>query len=154
MEPSKLFVKRLSPTANLPIRGSKYAAGLDLFANETKTIQPNSSALISTGIGMVIPHGYYGRIAPRSGFSVKTGLMVNAGVIDSDYRGEVKILFANPTADSVQVNAGEKVAQIVVERIALLDVEEVENLDETERGANGFGSTGTFNKSVSQKHFL
>lgn len=144
MEPSKLFVKRLSPTANLPIRGSKYAAGLDLFANETKTIQPNSSALISTGIGMVIPHGYYGRIAPRSGFSVKTGLMVNAGVIDSDYRGEVKILFANPTANSVQVNAGEKVAQIVVERIALLDVEEVESLDETERGANGFGSTGTF----------
>lgn len=144
MEPSKLFVKRLSPTANLPTRGSKYAAGLDLFANETKTVPPNGSALISTGISMVIPHGYYGRIAPRSGFSVKTGLMVNAGVIDSDYRGEVKILFANPTANSVQVNAGEKVAQILVERIALLDVEEVDNLDETERGTNGFGSTGTF----------
>jgi dUTP pyrophosphatase len=150
MEPSKLLVKRLSPTANLPFRGSKYAAGLDLFANETKTIQSNSSALVSTGISMVIPHGYYGRIAPRSGFSVKTGLMVNAGVIDSDYRGEVKILFANPTTNSVQVNSGEKVAQIVVERIALLDVEEVDSLEESERGANGFGSTDTFNKSVSQ----
>jgi dUTP pyrophosphatase len=142
MEPSQLFVKRLSPTANLPVRGSKYAAGLDLFADETKTIQAGSSGLISTGISMVIPHGYYGRIAPRSGFSVKTGLMVNAGVIDSDYRGEVKILFANPTINSVQVNSGEKVAQIVVERIALLDVEEVESLEESERGANGFGSTG------------
>lgn len=142
MESSKLFVKRLSPTANLPIRGSKYAAGLDLFANETKTIQPGGSALVSTGISMVIPNGYYGRIAPRSGFSVKTGLMVNAGVIDSDYRGEVKILFANPTTNSVQVNSGEKVAQIVVEKIALLDVEEVDILEDSERGNNGFGSTG------------
>ena len=142
MEPTKLFVTRLSPTANLPVRGSKYAAGLDLFANETKTVEAGCSALVSTGISMAIPHGYYGRIAPRSGFSVKTGLMVNAGVIDSDYRGEVKILFANPTANSVQVNAGEKVAQIVVERIALLDVEELDNLDESERGMNGFGSTG------------
>jgi dUTP pyrophosphatase len=68
--------------------------------------------------------------------------MVNAGVIDSDYRGEVKILFANPTANSVQVNSGEKVAQIVVEKIALLDVEEVDSLEDSERGNNGFGSTG------------
>jgi dUTP pyrophosphatase len=142
MEPTKLFVTRLTPTANLPVRGSKYAAGLDLFANETKTVQAGCSALVSTGISMAIPHGYYGRIAPRSGFSVKTGLMVNAGVIDSDYRGEVKILFANPTANSVQVNAGEKVAQIVIERIALLDVEELDNLEESVRGMNGFGSTG------------
>jgi dUTP pyrophosphatase len=148
--PQELYVKRLTPTANLPIRGSKYAAGLDLYADETVTINPGCSGLVSTGIGMVIPNNFYGRIAPRSGFSVKTGLMVNAGVIDSDYRGEIKILFANYTHNSVQVKSGEKVAQIIIEKIILPAVVEVENLEDSDRGANGFGSTGAFNKSAAK----
>jgi dUTP pyrophosphatase len=142
----KLLVKRLSHDAILPTRGSKYAAGLDLYASETvcisiSTLNENGK-LVSTGISMVIPHGYYGRIAPRSGFSVKYGLILNAGVIDSDYRGEIKILFNNFTKMDVVIQKGDKIAQIIIEKISILDVEEVENLEDTERGDKGFGSTG------------
>ena len=142
----KLFVKRLTPDSILPTRGSRYAAGLDLYASETVCIPigslDTSGNLVSTGISMVIPNGYYGRIAPRSGMSVKYGLIVNAGVIDSDYRGEIKILFNNFTKSNVIIHKGDKVAQIIIEKIALLDVEEVDDLKDTERGNNGFGSTG------------
>ena len=91
---------------------------------------------------MKIPYGYYGRIAPRSGYSVKTGLMVNAGVIDSDYRGEVKILFQNTTNHPMDVQKGERVAQLILEKILLADIEEIDDLDQTERGEKGFGSSG------------
>ena len=142
----KLFVKRLVRDSILPTRGSKYAAGLDLYACETVCISTssldNTGTLVSTGISMVIPNGYYGRIAPRSGMSVKYGLIVNAGVIDSDYRGEIKILFNNFTKMDVVIHRGDKVAQIIIEKIALLDVKEVDDLENTERGSNGFGSTG------------
>jgi dUTP pyrophosphatase len=141
-----LYIKKLFVNSIVPTKGSKEAAGYDLYANintPNAIVEPYNSVLISTGVAMKIPHGYYGRIAPRSGFSVKTGLMVNAGVIDSDYRGEVKILFQNPTDKCVRINNGEKVAQIIIEKIAHCEVIEVDNLDETERGANGFGSTGT-----------
>jgi len=141
-EPTTLQVKRLTETATLPVRGSIHAAGLDLFADASVSIMPYRNNLIPTGISVVIPTGYYGRIAPRSGVSFKTGVMVNAGVIDSDYRGELKILMQNPTGDYVDFKAGEKVAQLIIEKIALLEVKEVDVLDETERGSNGFGSTG------------
>jgi dUTP pyrophosphatase len=141
----KLLVKRLNADAILPTRGSRYAAGLDLYASETTCIATQclneSGGLVSTGISMVIPHGYYGRIAPRSGFSVKYGLVINAGVIDSDYRGEIKILFNNFTKSNVVINKGDKIAQIIIEKISLLDVEEVDDLEDTERGDKGFGST-------------
>ena len=138
----ELFVKRLTETAKLPTRGSAEAAGLDLYADASVSIMPHPNNLVPTGISMIIPTGYYGRVAPRSGVSVKTGLIVNAGVIDSDYRGEVKIVFHNPNKQYVDIKAGEKVAQLIIEKIALLDVKEVESLDQTERGSNGFGSTG------------
>ena len=138
----ELFVKRLTETAKLPTRGSAEAAGLDLYADASVSVMPHCNNLVPTGISMVIPTGYYGRVAPRSGVSVKTGLIVNAGVIDSDYRGEIKIVFQNPTEKYVDIKAGEKVAQLVIEKIALLDVKEVHSLDDTTRGSNGFGSTG------------
>ena len=141
-EPTILQVKRLTETAKLPVRGSIHAAGLDLFADASVSIMPYKNNLIPTGISVLIPDGYYGRVAPRSGVSVKTGLIVNAGVIDSDYRGEIKIVFQNPTEKYVDIKAGEKVAQLIIEKIALLEVKEVEKLDDTQRGANGFGSTG------------
>jgi dUTP pyrophosphatase len=143
--PTKLYVNRLSETAKLPTRGSPFSAGLDLCADKSYVIEPMGIQLVNTGLAMVIPEGYYGRIAPRSGMSVKTGLIVNAGVIDSDYRGHVKILFQNHTNNAVNINQGDKVAQIIIEKIALLDVQEVEELEELEntaRGVNGFGSTG------------
>ncbi len=138
----ELLVKRLTQTATLPTRGSVQAAGLDLYADASVSIMPHCGNLVPTGISVVIPDGYYGRIAPRSGISVKTGLIVNAGVIDSDYRGEIKIVFQNPTNNFVDLKAGEKVAQLIIEKIAILDVKEVDSLDNTQRGSNGFGSTG------------
>ena len=139
---NKLFVKRLNENAVLPTRGSREAAGLDIYAITDTYILPFSTNLVPTGISLMIPYGYYGRIAPRSGVSVKTGLIVNAGVIDSDYRGEIKIIFQNPTNEHKELKKGEKVAQLIIEKIALLDVEEVIVLTDTQRGYNGFGSTG------------
>ena len=141
---SKLFVKRLHDSAVLPTRGSAEAAGLDLYAIKDTNIIPFSNNIVSTGISIKIPYGYYARIAPRSGVSVKTGLLVNAGVIDSDYIGEIKIVFQNPTTEHKEIKKGDKVAQLIIEKIALLDVQEVDTLDYTERGSNGFGSTDTY----------
>ncbi len=140
----QLYIKKLYTNSIIPTKGSIEAAGYDLYARfDTLNliIEPHTSVLVSTGVAMKIPYGYYGRIAPRSGFSVKTGLVVNAGVIDSDYRGEIKILFQNHSDKYIAINNGEKVAQIIIERIAHCNIVEVEDLDNTARGTNGFGST-------------
>lgn len=140
----QLFIKKLYPNSIIPTKGSAEAAGYDLYArldNLNLIIEPHSSVLVSTGVAMKIPYGYYGRIAPRSGFSLKTGLVINAGVIDSDYRGEVKILFQNHSDKYIAINNNDKIAQIVIERIAHCKIVEVEDLDNTARGSNGFGST-------------
>ena len=141
--PQTLRVKKLHPDAYLPTRGSVSAAGLDLYALEEAGVLPKSCALMPTGLSLEIPEGLYGRIAPRSGLSMSTGLVVNAGVIDSDYRGEVKIMFFNYLDHEVKLHKGSKVAQLILEKIALLEVEEVTaDLTETARGEGGFGSTG------------
>ena len=138
---SKLRVMKVSPDAFLPTRGSAEAAGLDLYALQDCTVPPRGNALCGTGVAVEIPLGYYGRIAPRSGLSVKTSLVVNAGVIDSDYRGERKVVFNNFTDAAVKLNRGERVAQLVLEKIGMFEVEEVADLSLTRRGENGFGST-------------
>ena len=137
-----LRVKRLNDDARLPTRGSTYAAGLDLYATVETIVPSGGNALVSTGISVEIPEGLYGRIAPRSGFSMTTGLIVNAGVVDSDYRGELFVLFNNFQATAVKIHKGTKMAQLILEKISLLDVEEVDSLNDTERGEGGFGSTG------------
>lgn len=137
-----LKVMKLHPDATLPTRGTPFAAGLDLYALNETLVPPHTGGLVETGIAVAIPPEFYGRIAPRSGVSFRTGLVVNAGVIDSDYRGEIKVLFNNFTANEVKFQKGDKVAQLVLERIGLLAVEEVTDLDDTIRGENGFGSTG------------
>lgn len=141
MSTQKLFVMKVAPDAFLPTRGSAEAAGLDLYAVQDCMVGPRSNALCGTGIAAEIPLGYYGRIAPRSGLSVKTSLVVNAGVIDSDYRGEIKVVFNNFTDAAVKLNRGERVAQLVLEKIGMFEVEEVADLSLTRRGENGFGST-------------
>jgi dUTP pyrophosphatase len=138
----QLYVKRLHDDAILPTRGTAHAAGLDLYALEECEVPPAGGVLVPTGLSLCIPEGLYGRIAPRSGFSVSTGLVVNAGVIDSDYRGEVKILFHNFTERPVKIFKGNRVAQLILEKIALLQVTEVLDLTQTDRGHGGFGSTG------------
>ncbi|MEQ8740267.1 MAG: dUTP diphosphatase, partial [Hoeflea sp.] len=118
------------------------AAGLDLYADESRPILAGRSQIISTGISVMIPEGHYGRVAPRSGLAAKHEIDVLAGVIDSDYRGEIKVILHNLGYKTFPVQRGERIAQLILEKISIPEVVEVENLDITERGDGGFGSTG------------
>lgn len=134
-------LKILSDKATVPKRALPGSAGLDLSASEDVTIPPRKWKLVSTGLAMQIPGGYYGRIAPRSGLAAKNGIDVLAGVIDENYTGEVKVILMNNDDKEFQVHCGERIAQIIFEKILVDDFEVVSELTETERGANGFGST-------------
>ena len=125
-----------------PTRGSDEAAGYDLYAAETITITKRTRSLVNTGVKMRVPHGTYGRIAPRSGLSLK-GIDIGAGVIDRDYTGEIRVLLVNTSDFDLKVQIGDRIAQIVLERHANCDIEIVDSLATTSRGDGGFGSTGT-----------
>ena len=125
----------------VPTRGSDEAAGLDLYANEVANIPAHSRQLIGTGIKTKLPFGTYRRIAPRSGLAVK-GIDVAAGVVDRDYRGELKVVLVNTTAYPFPIRTGERIAQLILEHIATADIEIVETLDATKRNEKGFGSSG------------
>jgi len=140
-----LEVKKLHPLAFYPKRSSSEAAGLDLFSYDwAREIGPQRRANIRTGICMNIPRGYYGRIAPRSGLASRHCIDVGAGVIDADFTGEIVVLLINNHhAKDFYVQHGDKIAQIVFEKIGTPLIKEVAELSKvTERGANGFGSTG------------
>lgn len=140
---SNLLVKREVAEAILPSRQSTEAAGYDLFSVEDITdLQPGSRICVSTGISIEVPAGHYGRIAPRSGLAVKNGIQVGAGVVDSDYRGIVRILLFNQGSEPVNLPAGSRVAQLIIERIYNPDVVEITEHTTTDRGTCGFGSTG------------
>ena len=140
---SILRVKRLSENAILPIRGSGLAAGYDLASAEDIIVPARGKAIAKTDLAMVIPIGHYGRIAPRSGFSWKKHTDIGAGVIDADYRGNVGVVIFNHSEEDIHVNQGDRIAQLIIEQISTPVVEDVEgNLDDTERGEGGFGSTG------------
>lgn len=125
----------------LPTRGSEQAAGLDLYAAEATSILSRERALVSAGIKIRLPAGTYGRIAPRSGLSVK-GVDIGAGVIDGDFRGVIKILLINNTPSPLEIAINDRIAQLIVERYATVDIETVDEIDQTTRGDKGFGSTG------------
>jgi len=137
-------VKLLSNLAKLPRRASAGAAGYDLYSTENVCIYPGKRATISTGIAIRMPEGVYGRVAPRSSLAVKHGICVGAGVIDPDYRGEIKVLLFNHSKNhQYQVNEGDRIAQLILEKYETpLIVQMFGDLDETERGQGGFGSTG------------
>ncbi|OAL22055.1 deoxyuridine 5'-triphosphate nucleotidohydrolase [Fonsecaea multimorphosa] len=137
-----LLIKKLSADASTPTRGSAFAAGYDLYASRPTTIPQRGKALVSTDLSIATPEGTYGRIAPRSGLASKHFIDTGAGVIDADYRGEVKVLLFNHSEVDFQVNKGDRIAQLVLERIYTPEIVEVENLEESVRGAGGFGSTG------------
>lgn len=137
-----LRFKQLDPRAVLPTRGSSFAAGLDICSIEDLTIEPHQRATARTGLAVAIPHEYYGRVAPRSGLAVKQGLDVLAGVIDSDYRGELCCVLYNTSDAAIHLSAGSKICQVIVEKIITPKATWVNDLDETARGAGGFGSTG------------
>lgn len=137
-----LLIKKLSSTAKLPTRGSAFAAGYDLYASQPTTIPARGKALVETDISIAVPAGTYGRIAPRSGLASKHFIDTGAGVIDADYRGPVKVLLFNHNEADFAVAEGDRVAQLIVERIYTPEVVEVQELEESVRGAGGFGSTG------------
>jgi dUTP pyrophosphatase len=137
-----LRFKQLDPRAMLPKRGSVLAAGLDVCSIEDLRIGPHQRVMARTGLAVAIPRGFYGRVAPRSGLAAKNGLDVLAGVIDSDYRGEVCCLLYNTGEEMIELPAGSKICQLIVEQIITPESAWATDLDETARGAGGFGSTG------------
>jgi len=139
----RVKVKKLDPQAKIPTRGSAQAAGHDLYANESKTIPAREQEVVRTRISITPPRGTYSRIVPRSGMAVKHQIAVNAGVIDSDYTGEIKVVLANMGKQDHQVKNGDRIAQLITERIVKSNCYEVRTLKKTNRGQQGFGSTGT-----------
>ena len=137
-----LHFKRLDPRAVLPQRGSALAAGLDVCSIEDVEIGPKQRVTAKTGLAVAIPAGFYGRIAPRSGLAAKKGLDVLSGVIDADYRGEILCLLYNTGDEIINLPAGSKICQMIIEQIITPDAVWATELDETARGAGGFGSTG------------
>ena len=148
--PAILQVKLLSPDARVPTRGSAGAIGWDLYAvndeqfkstGGTLSILPQGITAISTGISVAVPHGYYGRIAPRSGLAIRHGVDVLAGVVDEDYRGGVKVLLCNVSEYPCVIDLSKPIAQLILERADSGTLMVVEELLETARGSGGFGST-------------
>jgi dUTP pyrophosphatase len=141
-QPAALRFKQLDPRATLPNRGSSQSAGLDLYSIEEVTIEPKQRSLIPTGLAVAIPEGHYGRVAPRSGLATKAGLDVLAGVIDADYRGEVRCLLLNTGDETIVLPAKSKICQLIVEKIITPTAVWADEISETDRGSGGFGSTG------------
>lgn len=142
----KLYFKKLDPRATVPTYGSDLAAGADLRAvlDAPVTIKPNESVLIHTGIAVAIPAGCVGLVYARSGIACKRGLAPSnkVGVIDADYRGEIMVSLHNHGTTEQTIDPDERIAQMVVTPFIYCEYEETDNLDDTERGTGGFGSTG------------
>lgn len=132
----------LHDNATLPKRGSPQAAGFDLAAGEDAVVPSKGRAVVKTGLKVRVPTGCYGRVAPRSGLAVKKMVDVGAGVVDADYRGELGVVLFNFGEEDFIVKIGDRIAQLVLEKISNVDAVVVDKLDDTERGAGGFGSTG------------
>lgn len=139
---NKLKVRKLTPDAIIPKKMTDGAVGYDLYSSCDVPVNVNSRTLVGTGISVMLPPGTYGRVAPRSGLAVKNGIQVGAGVIDTDYTGEVKVLLFNHGDEKFEIKKGERIAQLIIEKCDTPLVEEVDMLDTTERGESGFGSTG------------
>lgn len=139
----RLLVKKANPLARLPVYSHAGDAGLDLFACEEAILKPGEIRAIGTGLQMAIPAGYVGLIWDKSGLSLR-GLHRLAGVIDSGYRGEVKVVLINLGPEDLIIQPGMKIAQMLLQPVETAEVLEVEELESTSRGKDGFGSTGQF----------
>ena len=139
-------VKKLNDLAKLPTAGSKYAAGYDLYAATDCTIQinPHSTVKVGTGLAMELPEGYFGAIFARSGLATKKGLRPAncVGVCDEDYRGEYIVALHNDTDEMMEIEPGERIAQLILLPYQTMEFEVVDELSDTERGDGGFGHTG------------
>ncbi|WP_373370177.1 dUTP diphosphatase [Corynebacterium cystitidis] len=139
-------LKRLDKDLPLPRRAHRGDAGVDLYAAEDVTLAPLQRSLVSTGVALALPLGTVGLVHPRSGLAAKQGMsIVNApGTIDADYRGEIKVNLINLDPEvPIEISRGMRIAQLVIQKVELCDFTEVEELDSTDRGEGGHGSTGT-----------
>lgn len=133
----------LEADAKVPVRSNPSDAGADLFSTESIMIHPGERKTVGTGVSMEIPEGFYGRVAPRSGLAAKHGVDVLAGVVDSSYRGEIKVVLLNTDRhNTFHVEKGDRIAQIIFEGHFNFPLAESDSLDESRRGAGGFGSSG------------
>lgn len=134
----------LAPGATAPTRATEGSAGYDLTANKTTILIPGERALVSTGVSLQLPADLAASVRPRSGLAAKHGITVlnTPGLIDPDYRGEIKVILYNAGHQPFWVNRGDRIAQLTFEHTLTPELEQAESLDETERGAGGFGSTG------------
>jgi len=143
---SILQFAKLHESATVPAKGSAMSAGYDLSSAQKVVIEPRCRMLVKTGIAISVPPGCYGRIAPRSGLALKSGIDVLAGVIDADYRGDVGVILVNLGTTAFQINVGDRIAQLILERIemnaSVQEMPTVTDLGISERGNAGFGSTG------------
>jgi len=138
-----LLAEKLFPQAKLPQKAHDGDAGFDLYANDYYSISPYNHSLVSTGIKLAIPEGYVGLIWDKSGIAFE-GMKTMGGVIDSNYRGEIKVIIKNLSEDVYNIIPGQKIAQILIQAVSNMEIKEQKIVDETEREANGFGSTGKF----------
>lgn len=139
-------IKRLDPSVELPTYAYEGDAGLDLRSNETIDIHPFERVLIPTGLAIALPDGYAGFVQPRSGMALKRGLTIanTPGLIDAHYRGELKVIAVNIDAhETIHIERGERIAQLVIQQVPVVHLNEVEELDQTDRGCGGFGSSGS-----------
>ncbi|KSU66940.1 MULTISPECIES: dUTP diphosphatase [Micrococcaceae] len=143
-----ISIKMLDSDLPVPNYAHPSDAGADLHAREGLVLEPGERALVRTGIALAIPHGYVGLVHPRSGLATKHGItVVNApGTVDAGYRGEIMVTLLNTDkAEAFTINRGDRIAQLVIQKVEQAQFIEVESLEETARGAGGFGSTGGFN---------
>jgi dUTP pyrophosphatase len=139
----KIQAKKLNPEAKIPERAHSSDAGMDLFTLDEVVLEKSMTVVLSTGIALVIPEGYVGLIWDKSGLASKYGITCLGGVVDAGYRGEIMVTLANLGADAYTITKHQKIAQLLIQKVERPSLEEVEILDETERGEMGFGSTGT-----------
>ena len=142
----KVFIKKLDPLVKLPSYKSEGASGMDLmaFIKDQINIKPKTSSLIPTGLSIAFPKEYEIQIRPRSGLAAKNNVSVlnTPGTIDSDYRGELKVIIYNHGNKDFIINNGDRIAQMILTPVIKMELEETDNLPETLRGGGGFGSTG------------
>ena len=143
---TRVLITRLPHGLDLPLPAyaTPGAAGMDLRAAESLMLKPGARALVATGVAIALPEKHEAQIRPRSGLAVKHGVTVlnSPGTIDWDYRGEIKVPLINHGSDDFEISRGDRIAQMVIARVEIAILEDVPNLDETQRGAGGFGSSG------------
>ncbi|MDK4243116.1 dUTP diphosphatase [Corynebacterium pseudodiphtheriticum] len=143
---SPIKIQLLDPEIALPTRAHAGDAGADLCATEDITLEPGQRAVVGTGIAIALPEGTVGLVHPRSGLAARQGLSIvnSPGTIDAQYRGEIKVCLINlDRVSPIEITRGMRIAQLVIQRVELVDFVEVAQLDETVRGSSGYGSTGT-----------